>query len=193
MTAQAQHDADSGDPIADLIHGGAYRDATALAARELGPPLGRLCMALLGDQAEAEDVAQETLLAAHGAMQGFRGEASAKAWLFGIARKVCAKRIEKKVRQRGKLTLVYDAEAESRLPDEVAESRRAARTVRAALAEIRPSERETLVLRYHGGLSFREIGRILDIEEATARKRASRGLASMRSLLDESDHQGSTP
>ena len=52
---------------------------------------------------------------------------------------------------------------------------------------LKPSERETLILRYQAELSFREIGEICGIEEATARKRASRGLQHLRKTLT---HEG---
>src|SRR5690348_14882084 len=41
------------DPIGKLIRQGSHRDAVAMCAREYGASLGRLCMALLGSQAEA--------------------------------------------------------------------------------------------------------------------------------------------
>ena len=66
-----------GDPIpahapeiAELIRGGQYRDAIAACAREHGAVLGRLCMALLGSQADADEATQETLLRAHRGIDG---------------------------------------------------------------------------------------------------------------------------
>ena len=60
-----------------------------------------------------------------------------------------------------------------------------ARRARVLLAEIRPTEREALVLRFAGELSFREVGQACNIDEAAARKRVSRGLARLRALLGE--------
>src|SRR5262245_12379686 len=56
------------DPIVDLIHAGHHRDALAACARAHHVVLGRLCMALLGSQADADEAVQETLLRAHRAM-----------------------------------------------------------------------------------------------------------------------------
>ena len=58
-----------------------------------------------------------------------------------------------------------------------------ATSARAALAAIRPSEREALVLRYLGELSFREVGEACGIDEAAARKRVSRALAKLRDIV----------
>ena len=185
MMAEVSAAADSADPLEKLIREGEHRDATALAARQHGAAMGRLCMALLGNQAEAEEATQEALVAAYRGMAGWRGEGSVKAWLFGIARKVCAKRLSKRVRQEQKLRLVHDAEADAKLPDELVETRRKARRLREALEQLRPSEREAVVLRYGSGLAYRKVGEACGIEEATARKRVSRALAKLRAILTE--------
>lgn len=171
------------DPIAELILRASYREATAACAREHGAALGRLCMALLGHQGEAEETVQETLIAAHDSMPGYRGEGSVRAWLCGIARRLCARRLETRVRHEQKLRLVHDAAITAGTPhDELLRQRRAVR-VREALETLKPSEREAVVLRYHTGLSYREIAIACGIDEAAARKRTSRALATLRSIL----------
>ena len=171
------------DPIAALIRRGSHRDAVALCAREHGAALGRLCMALLGSQAEAEETAQETLIDAHAGMAGFRGTGSVRAWLFTIARRKCARRLETRGRRERRLRLVHDAGAEAELPDRTVELRRRAARVREALGRLKPSERDAVVLRYESGLAYREIAEVCGIDEAAARKRVSRALGRMRTLL----------
>lgn len=173
------------DPILGLLGSGALREATALAARTHGAALGRLAMAMLGSQAEAEEVVQEVLIAAHDAWPSFRGEGTVRAFLFGIARRMCAKRLEMRGRRERRLRLVFDAGTDAQLPDQVLEARRAAEKVRVALEELRPTERDAVVMRYEAGLDYAEIAAASGIDEAAARKRVSRGLARMRELLAE--------
>jgi RNA polymerase sigma-70 factor (ECF subfamily) len=45
----------------------------------------RAALAALGDRAEAEDVAQETFVACHRALGGFRAESSVRTWLVAAA------------------------------------------------------------------------------------------------------------
>jgi RNA polymerase sigma-70 factor, ECF subfamily len=188
MQARAEPMGGAVDPIADLIREGRHREAAGACAREHGAAVGRLCMALLSDQAEAEETVQETLIAAHDAMDGFRGEGSVRAWLFGIARKKCARKLETRVRRQRRLRLVHDAEnGASQLPDEMLETQRRAEKVRDALSQLKPSERDAVVLRYQAGLGYREIGEVCGIDEAAARKRVSRALARMRSLLSDEE------
>jgi RNA polymerase sigma-70 factor, ECF subfamily len=168
------------DEIVAAIRRGERRAALALCARRHGSALGRVCMAMLGSQAEADDAVQETLLAAHASFDGFRGEGSLRAWLFGIARRRCARAIER----RGATGRAAE-ESDFRTADELLDVRRRAETARALLGRVRPSEREALLLRYTAELSFREVGEAVGVDEATARKRVSRALARLRELARE--------
>lgn len=167
------------DPIVDLIRDGQHREALTACARTHHMILGRLCIALLGSQADADEAVQETLLRAHRAMASYRGEGSVKAWLCGIARHVCAHMLETRRRGRELLEIV-PTEGEQR---DVFEARRRTRLVRDALEKLKPSEREALVMRFVADLSHREIAVACGLDEAAARKRTSRALARLRSIV----------
>ena len=167
------------DPIAALIAAGQHRNAVAECARAHHVVLGRLCMALLGSQADADEAVQETLLRAHRAMATYRAEGSVKAWLCGIARHVCAHVLE--TRRRGRELLeVVPADGEAR--DGFA-LRQRARALREALEKLKPSERDVLALRFVADLSHREIAVACGLDEAAARKRISRALARLRAVM----------
>lgn len=157
------------------------RDAAAeLLVETHAAAIGRTCMALLGSQSEAEDALQETLLAAIDGLEAFRGEGTLRAWLLSVARRRCARRLEARTRERDVKQGLPAPEAEPS-----AERATMARRARLLLEQIRPSEREALVLRFAAELSFRELGVACGIDEAAARKRVSRGLSRLRSLLGE--------
>ena len=173
----------STDPVVALAREGKAREALALCAKEHGSAVGRFCMALLGDQAEAEEVLQEALLAAYDGFGDLRGDA-VRPWLYGIARRMCARRLAKRTRRAGRLRLIHDAgEGAAEAADELLERRQRAESVRRGLEELKPSDREALLLRYEAGLSYREVGEVQATSEATARKRASRALARLRDVL----------
>ena len=187
MLAQAQVVASESNPeLQRLLEGQDYRGAIAICARTYGPALGRFCRSLLGSQSDAEEAVQETLLAAHAGLAGFRGDGSLKGWLFGIARRQCARVAERRKRAQHLQLVADEHPSDGDTEQELAAARRASR-VRAALARLKPSERDALLLRYQAGLSYREIGSACSIEEATARKRASRGLARLRQTLSNED------
>lgn len=167
------------DPIVELIQSGRHRDAVASCARTYHAVLGRLCMALLGAQADADEAVQETLLRAHRAMASYRAEGSVKAWLCGIARHVCAHVLETRRKTRELLEVVPMED----VARDAFETRRRARVLRDALAKLKPSEREALALRYVADLSHREIAVACGLDEAAARKRISRALGRLRSVM----------
>jgi RNA polymerase sigma-70 factor (ECF subfamily) len=173
------------DPIAVLIQAGEHREAITACIHHHGVSIGRLCMALLGDQAEAEETVQEALIAAHDSFANWREEGSPKAWVHGIARRMCNKRLAKRVCRERRMRLVHDVSRDAELPDDVIERRQRAETVRSALDELKPSDREALLLRFESGLSFREIADLAEVDEATARKRTSRALARFRLAHDQ--------
>ena len=176
--------AGDGPAIEALVASGRHRDALAACARAYGLPLGRLCMAFTGSQAESEELVQETLLAAFDAFPQYRGDGSVRSFLFGIARRLCGRHVEVRSRREARLRLVHDTGRGRDAGDLAIERERAQRT-RDALAKLKPSEREAVVLRYEGGLSFRELGAACGVDEAAARKRVSRALSRLRADLGE--------
>ncbi len=176
--------ADEARTIEDLIAGGDHRGALAHCARAYAMPLGKLCMAFTGSQAESEELVQETLLAAYDAMPQYRAEGSVRAWLFGIARRICGRHLEIRARRDARLRLVHDTRPRPDAGELALEKERAERA-RAALAKLKPSEREAVVLRFEAGLSFRELAIACGVDEAAARKRVSRALAKLREELGE--------
>ncbi len=193
MGVEARANLDGGGPvpqsaedraIEDAIRSGDHRLALSLCARHHGTAVGRLCMALVGSNAEADDLVQETLLDAHAGFADWRADGSMRAWLFGIARKKCARLLEKTARRTARLRLVHDAERDGSAEDLML-LRQRAEAARSALSGIKPSEREAVVLRYASELSFREVGIACGIDEAAARKRVSRALARLREVVKE--------
>ena len=166
------------------VASGDLRGALVLCSQGHAAAIGRLCMALTGSQSEAEDLLQETLIDAHHGLGGFRAEGSLRSWLLGIARRKCARHLERRLRRESKLRLIHDSDRHP-ATDELMAARERAERARHALEAIRPSEREALLLRYDGELSFREVGELCGIDEAAARKRVSRAIARLRDALGD--------
>jgi RNA polymerase sigma-70 factor (ECF subfamily) len=61
--------------------------------------------------------------------------------------------------------------------------------VRAALARLRPRDREILVLRHLEGLSAGEAAQVLGITERAAKARHLRALVRVRTLFDEIERE----
>jgi RNA polymerase sigma-70 factor (ECF subfamily) len=161
---------------------GETRRALALCVGRHGASLGRLCMAMLGSQGDADDATQETLLAARQSFGEYRGAGSLRAWLLGIARNECLQQLEK-TRRRKKPAPATNGSALEPGADEALGVKHRAERARALLESVRPSDRDALLLRFLSDLSFKEVAAAAGIDEATARKRVSRALMRLRSAL----------
>jgi RNA polymerase sigma-70 factor, ECF subfamily len=168
--------------ILEAISAGESRLALALCVGRHGPSIGRLCMAMLGSQVDADDVTQETLLAAHQSFRDFRADGSLRSWLLGIARHKCLQHLEKNRRRGSTHEALPGAETPPGVDELVGAKKRAAKA-RALLENVRPSDRDALLLRFGADLSFKEVAAACGIDEATARKRVSRALLRLRSVL----------
>jgi RNA polymerase sigma-70 factor, ECF subfamily len=138
----------------------------------------RYALARTGSPAVADDIVSDAMLAAFEALDRFdprRGSFSG--WLFTIVyRRVAdwerAKRRGWKLFQRQR-DLRHDA------PDDPLDAlvrRDDVARVRAAIARLRPIDREVILLRYSADLSSDEIARTLGISRTAARTRLSRAL-----------------
>lgn len=168
-------------PIVQAFDRGDLGTAMRLCVESHATAIGRLCMALVGCQAEAEELTQETLLSAQTSLGSFRRDGALRSWLFAIARRKCARHLERRTKRSER---ELEPPSEGTPPsDELLAARHRAERVRKALDDIRPTEREAVVLRYVCELDYRDVADACGIEEPAARKRVSRALARLRETL----------
>ena len=127
-------------------------------------------VAALVDQASADDLTQETYLRAFRALPGFEGRSSARTWLFGIARRVCADHIRTTVRQRRLLSRAASLDPTGEHGDDPADAVEAAEL----LARLNPGQRKAFVLTQLVGLSYEEAAAALGVPIGTIRSRVAR-------------------
>jgi RNA polymerase sigma-70 factor, ECF subfamily len=121
-----------------------------------------LCRALLRDRNEAEDAAQQTFLSAHRALLNGTDPREPAAWLATIARNECWSRIRSRMRE----PLASDElEPVSEQHDPLAEALRKAdlRALWNAIEELPRQQRDALLLREFGGLSYEELAQALAV------------------------------
>jgi RNA polymerase sigma-70 factor (ECF subfamily) len=169
--------------------------ASRLLASRLLPRALRQAMRVLGDRAEAEDVAQEAMLRLWRAAAGWQqdGPAQPATWLYRVVANLCTDRL----RRSGRTEPLDDPDlVGDDLPVGAAtliEGDRLA-ALDAALARLPERQRQAVVLRHIEGLSNPEIAEILDlgveaVESLTARgkRRLAQVLAGNREALGYED------
>jgi RNA polymerase sigma-70 factor (ECF subfamily) len=131
-------------------------------------------VASLVDVGAADDLTQDTYLRAFRALPAFEGRASARTWLFGIARRVCADHIRAAVRRRRLLSQAAAAHDPSPLADPSGSL-----SATELLARLNPDQREAFVLTQVLGLSYEEAAQSLDVPIGTIRSRVARARADL--------------
>ena len=189
----AMPDGASVDDDAILLARFAAGDQGAARAltEQLLPGALRQAWRILGDRAEAEDVAQDAMLRLWRQASDWRaGEARVSTWLYRVVHNLCIDRI----RRRRPSVAVEDApEPVDPVPSVLTQMARSetGRAVAAAIAELPGRQRQAVVLRHFEGWSNPQIGEALDcsveaVESLLARAR--RALA--QRLNDEKEAFG---
>jgi RNA polymerase sigma factor (sigma-70 family) len=139
---------------------------------------------LLRDRGAAEDVTAQAFERAYRKRRSYRaGRGSMEAWLFGIARNAALDELRRRRRRAGLERDPEDAGAPTL--DDHAELALRRQTVRAALASLDGRERDLIALKFAGGLSNAEIGRILGMSESAAGTRLHRTITKLREACHE--------
>ena len=139
--------------------------------------LYRYALYKLGDPDDAEDAVSDCVLAAWKGISGIRNPAAFKTWIFRILRNCCAGSIRSKVAMRDNLERIYLNGSQTGSDPSVAVE------LREALDQLRPDEREVVLLAVVAGLNSREISEITGLTSGSSRSKLSRSLAKMREYL----------
>ena len=145
--------------------------------------LFRVARSLVGDDTDAEDVVQQTLTGAFRGLSGFRGRASVKTWLTGIAVRQAAKWRQSRQRSKAVSIDAVDATMDGsgvRPATAAVDSQIDATTI---LAKLPPEHRQVLVLRELEGMSYEEIANTLGIPRGTVESRLHRARLELKGLL----------
>lgn len=123
-----------------------------------------------------DDAVQETYLLVYRKLHLLKDRNSFTSWASRIALNVCYQWQRKK------------QDTVELLPEHATESVDSTRVdVRRALAQLPKIEREVLILREFIGLSYEEIGRVVNAPLGTVKSRLSKARSRMRSLLEGSE------
>jgi len=133
------------------------------------------------DVALAEDIAQDTFIAAWDAREKLRDREKVRPWLCSIARNKSRNALRSRKRE-----VAEEADVADPKPSVVdgAVEREATAELHAALAEVPMTYREPLVLFYWEQKSIAQVASALAITEEAAQKRISRGRSFLRDGLE---------
>jgi len=189
----------SDDADAGLIDRLVLRDERAFTAlvKAYERRVFALVLRMIGNPAEAEDLAQEVFVQVFKAIGTFRRESKLSTWIYRIAINLCKNRSKYlRVRhtaeqepldaqaERGAALDAKVSYSEIARPDDMASGKQAERIVQRAIAELEPSFRECLILRDVEDLSYEDIGEITGLPEGTVKSRIHRARAQLRDMVE---------
>lgn len=145
--------------------------------------LYRAARAIIGDDAEAEDVVQEAYFRAYTNLHQFAGRASFATWLTRIATHEAFTRL----RRRGRLADIEDTmpmlSSSAPGPEERASDRELAQALEAAIDALPAVYRAVFMLREVEGLNTTETATCLEISQQTVKTRLHRARTLLRNHL----------
>lgn len=139
--------------------------------------LYRYAYRLCGSAVDAEDLTQQTFLAAHSHLDQLRDTERAKAWLCTILRNAYLKQFRANL-PTSRLDDVAEPAVESPLDSPVDEEQ-----LQAALLELPEEYRSPVVLFYFEEFSYKEIAEQLGVPIGTVMSRLARGKAWLKKRL----------
>ena len=171
--------------IAECIAGN--EDAIEILVREHETGVFRLALSILGDEAEANEVMQETFLSALRALPSYQEKKSLKAWLYTIALNHSRSHLRKRKvleRLRSTLTGIFRMETAKQVsPEETVIQNEKEAALWRSLNRLDERHRLVVVLRYFHELSIAEISEILSVHEGTIHSRLHSAREKLRDAL----------
>ncbi len=146
----------------------------------------RFALSVLDDSAEADEAAQDALVAALRALDSYRGASGLKTWLYAITLNVCRRRLRKRqalARLRAAVTAVLRLQAPAADPEAAAIDREGEDVLWCAVSTLGEKHRLPVLLRYYHDLSIGEIAEVLAIPEGTVLSRLNTARERLRATL----------
>ncbi|MGV6812310.1 MAG: RNA polymerase sigma factor [Brevirhabdus sp.] len=166
-----------------ILYGNGDGDAARELSRRLVPRVLAVAQRMLGDRAEAEDVAQEAMLRLWKQAAHWRqGEAKVSTWLYRVTANLCTDRL----RRARSTSLDAVAEPEDGRPSAARELQDKARLVAldTALQALPERQRQAVVLRHIEGLSNPDIAVIMEIGVEAVESLTARGKRALKAALE---------
>ncbi len=142
-----------------------------------------LALRMVSDRDDAFDMTQEAFIKAYNSLPSFRGDSKFSVWLYRITTNVCLDFLRSKSR-RPQVSLTAhddeDGDVQLDIPDPVADpegqlmKKLGMQSLEAGLRLLPDKQRQILVMRELGGMSYADIGAALSLEEGTVKSRIFR-------------------
>jgi RNA polymerase sigma-70 factor, ECF subfamily len=147
----------------------------------------RLALSIVGDQADAQEITQETFIAALRSLRNYEERKSFKAWLYVIALNLSRSHLRKQKfldKLKATTTSLFRIESQKQSsPEEAIILNEKETAIWAQLNKLDERHRIVVILRYFHELSVSEISEILNVNEGTIHSRLHTARERLRDAL----------
>lgn len=175
-----------GDDLGSLLTRVARGDDAAFAAvyAQVSGHVFGIARNVLRDPAQAEEVAQEVLVAIWRDASRFDAKrGSAMAWVVTLAHRRAVDRVRTEQAAATREQRVARADVTYDVVAETVEARLDAERVRRCLGSLTQLQQESITLAYYRGCTYREVAALLDVPLGTVKTRMRDGLIRLRDCL----------
>jgi RNA polymerase sigma-70 factor (ECF subfamily) len=160
-------------------------NAYALLVKRYEKPIYNLMLRMTGSEVDAVDLTQDAFVKAYEKLEKFNPSAPFFPWLYTMSLNLARDFL-----RRARRSPIEPYELENNFPieldrDDTLTDRIAAQDVMEGLQTMPVDYREALLLRFHEGLSMREVASALGLSLSAAKMRIHRGLLKLRQLLEK--------
>lgn len=134
---------------------------------------------IVNDQAEAEDVVQESFVKAFNGIEQFRGDSTFGSWL----KRIVVNASLNKLKKQRELSILDDAESQIAEDEPADYAQLSVDQIRQAVAQLPEGFRIVLTLYLFEGYDHKEIAEILGVTESTSKSQYNRAKGKMKVLL----------
>jgi RNA polymerase sigma-70 factor, ECF subfamily len=147
----------------------------------------QLCYRFVGNHEDASDLAQDVFLRAFRGLRSFRGQSSLATWLYRIAVNVSLNRVSAKTPVVEPIDEFQFVDVQSESPAERVLRNERGEQVRAAIAQLPPKQRATLIMRLYHDMSHQEIADVLGSSVGAVKANFFHALANLKRLLGDEE------
>ena len=142
----------------------------------LGAVVYGYAMSVLGKAVEAEEVLSETFLRVCKNKEQYSGRGSIRAWVFSIAHRLCIDVLRDRAKSAKSVSLPEQLASADPPPTVPIEKQERQAIITGAIERLSAEQKEVVMLKIYGGLTFRQISQTLGIPLNTALGRMHQGL-----------------
>lgn len=157
-----------------------------------------LALRMVCQEQDALDLSQEAFLRAWRGLPAFRLDAKFSTWLYRLTSNICIDFIRAQKNRRTVSMTVEEDQEESQQwqmpdptpgPEQQTLERDQARQIKTAMEQLSAEQRQILTLRAIHGLSYAQIGQIMQLKEGTVKSRLNRTRQQLKQILTPDGNQ----